>query len=86
MSKKNRTSDRRKLGRRRQYVRDLPSHLRGPSNNRFGGNQMQRMRGFRYSRPSPPSKGRQLSKVEIEQIEAEMRAKGQLNPILPKTR
>jgi hypothetical protein len=60
--------------------------MRGPPQNKYGGQQMQRMRGFKYSKPPSPTKGWSLSKPEIERIEAEMRAKGQLDPIPRKSR
>ena len=44
-----------------------PTHMRGFSQNRFGGHQTQRMRGFSGAKYGAANEGRRLSDAEIQQ-------------------
>ena len=57
---------------RKQRLSDLPSHLRGLSNNRWGGHSSGHMRGFRGAKygAASPVKNIHLSSQELEEYEA----------------
>jgi hypothetical protein len=55
-------------------------HLRGPSQNRFGGHRSQRMRGLRGNTYGAASPCRSLTPEEKAKVEANLRAKGMLPP------
>ena len=44
----------------KQKLEDLPVHLRGLSNNRWGGHKSNKMRGFRGSTYGAASSGKQI--------------------------
>ena len=44
----------------KQKLEDMPLHLRGFSNNRWGGHQSNRIRGFKYSTYGAASKGKHV--------------------------
>lgn len=56
---------------RKQRLSDLPSHLRGLSNNRWGGHSSGHMRGFRGAKYGAASSVRnvQLSQKELARYE-----------------
>ena len=56
-----------------QTVNQYPSHLRGLANNRWGGHQNLRLRGFPETGTSGP--GKRLSAEEIKALEPELRAR-----------
>ena len=62
--------------RRKKTVSDLPPGLRGPSQNRFGGYQTQRMKPLRGSTFGPANEGRSLSAEEIAKQEERLRELG----------
>ena len=43
-----------------QKLQDMPPYLRGFSNNRWGGHQANRIRGFKGSTYGPASKGKHI--------------------------
>ena len=45
---------------KKQKLEDMPVHLRGFSNNRWGGHQSNRIRGFQYSTYGAASKGKHI--------------------------
>ena len=51
--------------RRKKKVGDLPPALRGPSQNKYGGHQSQKMKPLRGSTFGPANDGRSLSADEI---------------------
>jgi hypothetical protein len=63
---------------KRNRIRDLPRHLQGPSQNRFGGHQSQRMRALRGSKLGPASDGRFFDDHERKLIEDRLRRDGLL--------
>jgi hypothetical protein len=60
--------------RTRDTIGSLPPELRGPSQNRFGGHQTQRLRGYR--RTGKPGPGRRVTGELREAIEADLRKRG----------
>ena len=62
--------------RRKATLSDLPSELRGPSHNRYGGHQAQRMKPLKGSKFGPANEGRSLSKEEIAIQEERLRDLG----------
>ena len=63
----------------RNTVLSYPRELRGPSQNRWGGHQARRLRGYpRQSRQTCP--GRTLNREETASIEANLRVRGFLDP------
>lgn len=65
-----------KSKRRNNKVSDLPPELRGPSHNRYGGHQTQRMRPLRGSTFGPANEGRSLSAEEIAKQKERLRELG----------
>ena len=61
---------------RSKRLNDLPKHLRGPSQNRYGGHRNQRQRALKGSTFGPANKGRSYSSEEIKIVEEELRRKG----------
>jgi hypothetical protein len=57
-------------------MQDLPRHLRGPSNNRYGGQQRSNLRGFRGSSYGPAGACRTLTGADKEQAIAKLHAQG----------
>ena len=51
---------------KKKILNDYPAHLRGFSQNRFGGQQTQRIRGFRGAKYGAANEGRHLSDEEIK--------------------
>ena len=45
---------------KKQKLEDMPLHLRGFSNNRWGGHQSNRIRGFKGSKYGAASKGKHI--------------------------
>ena len=45
---------------KKQKLEDMPLHLRGFSNNRWGGHQSNRIRGFKGSTYGAASKGKRI--------------------------
>ena len=45
---------------KKEKLEDMPLHLRGFSNNRWGGHQANRIRGFKGSTYGPASKGKHI--------------------------
>ena len=64
--------------RRKTKVSDLRAELRGPSQNRFGGHQTQRIKPLRGSTFGPANEGRSLSAEEIAKQEERLRELGLL--------
>ena len=62
--------------RRKKRLNDLPSELRGPSQNRYGGQQTQKMKPLRGSTFGPANEGRSLSAEEIAKQEERLRELG----------
>jgi hypothetical protein len=58
-------------------IEDYPRELQGPPQNRHGGHQTQRLRGFRGTKYGA-SPGRRFTKEEIAEYERHAREKGQL--------
>jgi hypothetical protein len=58
----------------RETINSLPPELRGPAQNRFGGHQTQRLRGYR--RTGKPGPGRRVTGEQREAIEADLRKRG----------
>ena len=52
-----------------------PPHLRGPSNNRFGGHQATRLRTY-GGKFGPANEGRRLSRKECEIIAKDLKKRG----------
>jgi hypothetical protein len=62
--------------RRKTKVRYLSPELRGPSQNRYGGHQAQKMKPLRGSTFGPANEGRSLSAEEIAKQEERLRELG----------
>ncbi len=62
-------------------LNELPKHLQGPGQNRFGGHQTQRLRPFKGSSFGAASVGRSLSPDERKIVEQELREKGIIDTI-----
>lgn len=60
-------------------MKDLPYHLRGPANNRFGGQQRSRLRGLRGTTYGPASDCRTLNETEQQAIIVRLRKEGQIS-------
>ena len=60
----------------RDRVENLPPHLRGPPQNRFGGHQVSKMKPLPNSTFGPASSGRNLARDEVARIEDELRRSG----------
>jgi hypothetical protein len=61
---------------RKNKVSDLPPELRGPSQNKYGGQQAQKMKPLRGSTFGPANEGRSLSAEEIAKQEERLRELG----------
>jgi hypothetical protein len=61
---------------RSKRLNDLPKHLQGPPQNRYGGYRNQRLRALKGSTFGPANKGRSYSPEEIKAYEEERRRKG----------
>jgi hypothetical protein len=59
-------------------LRDYPMHLRGEPNNRYGGHNTNRMRGFKGNTYGPAGLCRAYSKQECRKVEEELRRRGLL--------
>ena len=59
-----------------QWLKDYPSELRGPPQNRFGGHKTTRIKPLRGSTFGPAGPCRKFSRTECVQVERELRAKG----------
>lgn len=75
----------RKLKRRSEpKTNDLPWELRGPAQNKYGGHQMQRHRGFRGgSKLGAANAGRSLSGAELEVAIADIMSRDDIEPTSP---
>ena len=62
--------------RRQNKVSDLSPELRGPSQNKYGGQQAQKMKPLRGSTFGPANEGRSLSAEEITKQEERLRELG----------
>lgn len=62
-----------KKPKRKEQLTDLRSELRGPSQNRYGGQRTQKMRSFRGSKFGAASEGRSFSPDEVAAYEASLR-------------
>jgi len=61
---------------KRNKLLEYPEHLRGPSNNRYGGHQATRLRGYgRVGRAGPV---KIYTESEKRKLEAELRAAGRI--------
>jgi hypothetical protein len=58
---------------RKKKLNDLPPELRGPSQNKYGGQQAQKMKPLRGSTFGPANEGRSLSAEEIAKQEERLR-------------
>lgn len=54
------------------YIEDYPQELRGPTNNKYGGHNNRKLRGFKGSKYGPASQGRTLSAEEVAAIAKSM--------------
>jgi hypothetical protein len=63
----------------RDRIQDYPSHLRGPSQNRHGGHQMCRMRGFRGAGFKYFGPGRVLDGEEKQRVIEELKVRGEID-------
>jgi hypothetical protein len=61
------------------FLQELPSHLRGPGQNRYGGHQMCRMRGFKGADYKFYGPGRILEQEEKQRVIDELRARGEID-------
>jgi hypothetical protein len=59
-------------------IREYEPHLRGPSQNKYGGHQSQRMRGIRGNTYGAASPCRRFTVEEKAKVEADLRANGRL--------
>ena len=74
-----RETPRKKAGRREpKTIRGYEPHLRGPSQNKYGGHQSQRMRGLRGNTYGAASPCRTLPEEEKAKVEADLRERGML--------
>lgn len=62
--------------RRKNRLSELPPELRGPSQNRYGGHQAQKMKALKGSTFGPANEGRSLSAEEIAKQEERLRELG----------
>jgi hypothetical protein len=69
-------NENRKRKNKRQMLSDLPWHLRGPAQNKYGGHQLQHLRGFRGSKYGPASECRTLTGHEKEKASKDLRDRG----------
>jgi hypothetical protein len=71
--------DRRKLPKKNKpTVGKLAPHLRGLPQNRFGGHQTQRMRGFPGWSRGAAGAVRRYTKAECKAVELDMKRRGEL--------
>lgn len=70
--------DRRKRHKDKPTAGKLPEHLRGLPQNRFGGHQTQRMRGFPGWSRGAASPVKRYTKSECMIVELDMKARGEL--------
>jgi hypothetical protein len=68
--------DGRQAKRRKAKLNDLPSELRGPTHNRYGGHQAHKMKPLKGSTFGPANEGRSLTAEEIAQQEERLRGLG----------
>lgn len=61
-----------------QRIEDYPPELRGPAQNKHGGQKTQRMRGYRGNTYGPASQVRQFTKEAIADYERQAREDGKL--------
>ena len=61
-----------------QKLSDMPYHLRGFSNNRWGGHKSNKMRGFRGSTYGPASKCRNITITPELQAEYQKKYNSQI--------
>ena len=61
-------------------IREYPAHLQGPTQNKYGGHQSQRMHGFRGNTYGAAGPCRRFTPEEKAKVEADLRAKGMLPP------
>ena len=61
-------------------ISEYEPHLRGPTQNKYGGHQSQQVRGFRGNTYGAASPCRTLTPEEKAKVEADLRAKGMLPP------
>ena len=66
---------------RHPRLNDLPKHLKGPPQNRYGGHQTQRVRAFKGSSFGAANGGRTLGLEEKKIIEQELRERGALDEL-----
>ena len=60
----------------KKRLNDLPPELRGPAQNRYGGQQAQKLKPLRGSTFGPANEGRSLSAEEIAKQEERLRELG----------
>ena len=68
----------RKPGEDPEYLDEYPPELRGFSQNRWGGQQTQKLKPYRNYSNGPASKCRSLTAAEIKAYEEGMRERGEL--------
>jgi hypothetical protein len=59
-------------------LKDYPTELRGPPQNRFGGHKTRRIKPFTGSTFGPAGPCRKYSRAECAQVERELRDKGSI--------
>ena len=61
-------------------ISEYAPHLRGPTQNKYGGHKSQQVRGFRGNTYGAASPCRRFTEEEKAKVEADLRAKGMLAP------
>jgi hypothetical protein len=61
-------------------LNSYPKDLRGPGQNRWGGHQTQRLRGFRGTR-NPRCPGRRLTPDEFREVERDLLERGVISKL-----
>jgi hypothetical protein len=61
-------------------IREYPAHLQGPSQNKHGGHQSQRMRGLRGNTYGAAGPCHTFTAEEKAKVKADLRTKGILTP------
>ena len=61
-------------------IGEYKPRLQGPSQNRFGGHQTQKLRGLKGNTYGPASPCRRLTGEELAKAEADLRARGLIEP------
>ena len=63
---------------KRQRLQDLPTDLRGPSQNRYGGHQTSRLRGFKGAEYRVYGLGRVFNDEEKQSVIDQLRERGEI--------